>query len=196
MQVYLASTSPRRKQILENLGVKPIVVPVSFEEAIPERHADPPSLAREFAKAKLENADCAGRTDGLLVTADTLVFLGERVFGKPRDREDAARMLRELSGRTHRVVTGICLRRLDTSQTSVFSVESEVCFDEISPRLLEGYLSCGDWSDKAGAYGIQGFASLFVREVRGCYFNVVGFPVNAFFREVWAMGASIGSLRF
>lgn len=194
MALYLASTSPRRQEILRNLGLVFEVVPTSFEETVGESHPDPPALATEFALQKMENSGCPPGP-GIAVTADTLVFLGDRILGKPRDREDARRMLSMLSGRTHGVVTAICLRDLQAGRTALASAVTEVAFDPIPPDLMDRYLDWGEWIDKAGAYGIQGMAALFIREIDGCYFNVVGFPVNLFYQKLQQLGFRLEDFR-
>lgn len=194
MALYLASTSPRRQEILRNLGLVFEVVPTSFEESLGECHPDPPALAAEYALRKMEHADCPPGP-GITVTADTLVFLGDRILGKPRDREDARRMLSLLSGRTHGVVTAICLRDLHAQKTMFASAVTQVVFDPIPDDLMDRYLDWGEWIDKAGAYGIQGMAALFIREIDGCFFNVVGFPVNLFYQKLQQLGYRLEDFR-
>ncbi|MBP7866619.1 MAG: septum formation protein Maf [Acidobacteria bacterium] len=188
MQLYLASQSPRRRKILEDLGLRFGVLDSAYHEVIPPGHPDPPSLAREYALRKWEHLPAGPPPPGLVITADTLVYLGERVFGKPVDEPDARRMITALAGRSHRVVTGLCLHAPDRPGPAVVSEVTAVRFDRMSAAAVDRYLAHGDWRDKAGAYAIQGYASLFIREIRGCYFNVVGFPVNRFFRTLASMG--------
>lgn len=188
MQLYLASQSPRRRKILEDLGLRFGVLESAYHEVIPSVHPDPPALAREYALRKMEHLPADPAPTGLVITADTLVYQGEQVFGKPVDEPDARRMITALAGRTHRVVTGLCLRVPDRPGPTVVSEITAVRFDRMPAASVERYLAFGDWRDKAGAYGIQGYASLFIREIRGCYFNVVGFPVNRFFRTLTSMG--------
>jgi len=192
--LFLASTSPRRQEILRNLGLVFEVVPTAFEETLGERHPDPPELASEYALRKMEHSDIPGRS-GLAVTADTLVFLGDRILGKPRDREDARRMLSLLSGRAHGVVTALCLRDLEPGKTVLASAVTQVVFDPSPDDLMERYLDWGEWIDKAGAYGIQGMAALFIREIDGCFFNVVGFPVNLFYQNLQQLGYRLEDFR-
>jgi septum formation protein len=192
--LYLASTSPRRREILRNLGLVFEVVPTAFEEALGDRHPDPPALAAEYALQKMEHASFP-RGSGIALTADTLVFLGDRIMGKPSDRADARRMLSLLSGRVHGVVTAICLRDLQPGKTVVAATVTQVVFDPISDDLMERYLDWGEWIDKAGAYGIQGMASLFIREIDGCFFNVVGFPVNLFYQNLHQLGYRLEDFR-
>ncbi len=194
MALYLASTSPRRQEILRNLGLVFEVVPTSFEETLGDSHSDPPSLAADYALRKMEHAGCPPGP-GIAVTADTLVFLGDRILGKPRDREDARRMLSLLSGRSHGVVTALCLRDLEPGKTVLASAVTQVVFDPIPADLMDRYLDWGEWIDKAGAYGIQGMAALFIREIDGCFFNVVGFPVNLFYQTLQQLGYRLEDFR-
>ena len=134
-------------------------------------------LARQKAEA------VAARFPGeLVIGADTGVFFGSEMFGKPKDREDAARMLRVLSGKTHEVITGcaMCLQ----GKIHSFSVCSEVTFYPLEEEEIRSYLQTGESFDKAGAYGIQGKGALLVRRIRGDYYNIVGLPVAALSREI------------
>jgi septum formation protein len=192
--LYLASTSPRRQEILRNLGLVFEVVPTRFQETLGERHPDPPGLAAECALQKMEHSEPSGRS-GIAVTADTLVFVGDRILGKPRDRGDARRMLSLLSGQTHGVATALCLRDLKPGTTVLAAAVTRVVFDPIPEDLMERYLDWGEWIDKAGAYGIQGMAALFIREIDGCFFNVVGFPVNLFYQKLQQLGYRLEDFR-
>jgi len=181
MRLFLASRSPRRRAILENLGFETILLESPFTEIIPPYHDDPPALARQVAEHKMAALPRSPDGPGVLVTADTLVYRENCLMGKPADEADARRMLQALAGHTHSVVTAVCLQDLDSRRQVISSAVTQVDFDPIAPDLLADYLSSGEWRDKAGAYGIQGKAALFVRGIRGCYFNVVGFPVNLFY---------------
>lgn len=194
MQLFLASQSPRRLEILVGLGLEVRTARSSFEEVIPPFHPDPEALARELALAKMEGV-APFQGDGLVVTADTLVFLEGVILGKPSDEADARRMLELLSGQEHSVVTAICLRKPAGGRSITVSALTQVVFDELEPPLLESYLAAGEWTDKAGAYGIQGLASVFTRGIQGCYFNVVGFPVNLFRKTLQQFGYDLGTFR-
>lgn len=192
MNLYLASSSPRRREILTNLGFSFQVIASGYEEILPEQHPDPPALAAHLAEAKMQAVE-APAAPGIIVTADTLVYLENHVFGKPAGRDGARRMLLELAGRTHQVVTAICVQGPDRLLTR--AAVTGVCFDPIPAPLLDEYLSLNEWHDKAGAYGIQGRAAVFIRSIQGCYFNVVGFPVNLFCNMLNQLGYSLNLFR-
>jgi septum formation protein len=166
----LASTSPQRRAILEQLRIPfEVVVPTYVEH-------DPPGLAPEqlvrgHAEGKARSAHEDGR---ITLGVDTAVVLDGRVYGKPRHREDAEQMLEELSGRTHTVVSGVCL--LGPGFEVVEDESTKVTFRPLSPGLRATYLESGEWKARAGAYAIQGLGSRLVERIEGDYLNVVGLP--------------------
>jgi septum formation protein len=175
--LVLASASPRRKQILEQLGVRFRVVPSGFDERLledetPETHAD--RLA--CGKAAEVVAQLASAGDAACVlAADTIVVLDDEILGKPVDDRDALRMLLGLSDRAHRVITGVALCLPGAKLVSgVF--ESQVWFRRLSAESATAYVASGEGRDKAGSYAIQGIGAGLVREIRGSYTNVVGLP--------------------
>jgi len=175
--LVLASASPRRREILRRAGIPFRARPVQVDEAVrpgetPRRHVR--RLAREKAQA-------AGRPGENVLGADTVVVIDDYILGKPRDARDAARMLRLLSGRVHRVLKGLCLLTPQGSRAEV--VETRVWFRRLTRAEIAAYVASGEPFDKAGAYGIQGLASKFVERIDGCYYNVVGLPVS----QVYAM---------
>ncbi len=175
----LASASPRRLAILKRLGMRPIVAPSGMREPDRDPGERPSRYAIRMARLKAEEAAKKRRT-GTVVAADTIVVLGNSILGKPADRADAGRMLRRLSGRWHEVISAVCL--LDCSngrRESMFS-RTRVHFRRLSTAEMDWYLRSGEYRDKAGAYGAQGLASIFIDKIDGCFFNVVGFPVAAF----------------
>ena len=179
-QCILASASPRRKEILSNLGVSFEVFVSDVDESSPL--TDPTALAEEIAarkgRATLQMLEAKGYpTAGkLLIASDTVVATEHEILGKPVDEADARRMLRMLSGGTHRVVSGIYLA-LDGKEAVSHAV-TEVTFAPMTEEDIDTYLRSGEPFGKAGAYAIQGLASMWIREIRGDYFNVVGLPVN------------------
>ncbi len=183
-EIILASASPRRKKLLEQIGLKFRVVPSRVEE-IPEPGLEKRELVLRLAGLK------AGCVAGLypraiVLGADTAVCCEGQILGKPRDREDAVRMLRLLSGRIHEVITGLVLRQEITGLIRTEVVTTLVRFRDLSQKEIEGYIATGEPFDKAGAYGIQGYGALLVEGIKGCYFNVVGLPLSklpAMFRD-------------
>ena len=191
--LILASSSPRRRELLANAGISfEITVPEVEEVRRPAEHPRDYSrrLAREKAEAVVHGLD-AGAPHLAVLAADTIVICGDEVMEKPRDDADAERMLRQLSGREHVVMTAVCLagrmqaggRRVDVRDESTRVFMREVPADEIT-----AYVRTGEPRDKAGAYAIQGIASKWIYRIEGDYFNVVGLPVSL----VWSMMRAAG----
>jgi septum formation protein len=179
--IILASASPRRKEILSELGVDFSVVVADTDESSDIR--DPVALTEELARRKglavYERLRLSGEYDAdsaIIISADTVVCRDGEILGKPRDREDAIAMLTSLSGRAHTVVSGVAVtvRGVARSASSVTTVRVQ----DIPLAEIEKYVDSGEPMDKAGAYGIQGRFSVFVEGIDGCYFGVVGLPVN------------------
>jgi len=172
--LVLASGSPRRLQLLAALGLACEVAPVNIDET--PRHGElPADYARRLAAEKVALAVTRHRADRLVLAADTVVALGEEILGKPADAADAARMLRRLSGRLHEVHTAVAASRDGVTAFRLSS--SEVTFRNLLNREIEAYVATGEPLDKAGAYGIQGLAAIFVTRLCGSYTGVVGLPL-------------------
>ncbi|GAB2516218.1 Maf family protein [Lysobacter humi (ex Lee et al. 2017)] len=175
--LYLASKSPRRRELLGRLGLVPDVLDIDIPEV---RQPGEPALdyvrrvAREKAGAGL--LAVGSSPDALVLAADTEVVLDDEVFGKPADADDAAAMLMRLSGRTHQVVSVVWL--MSASREAQAISLSEVTFAALTPGQLDGYLATGEWAGKAGAYAIQGRAEAFVTRLDGSYSGVMGLPVH------------------
>jgi septum formation protein len=168
----LASTSPQRKAILEQLHIPFDVVAPKYEEDTPQL-ADAVEIVREHARGKAQSvADIA--EDRPVVGVDTAVVLEGRIFGKPASAADAEQVLEELSGKTHVVVSGLCL--LTPGWEEVEHEATRVAFRELTPRELGNYVATGEWEGRAGAYAIQGRGASLVRCIDGDYLNVVGLP--------------------
>jgi nucleoside triphosphate pyrophosphatase len=176
MSFVLASASPRRRALLRAAGLK-FQARASAAEPLPGRGEPPAAFARRAARAKALNVAARERPGTLVVGADTIVVAGREILGKPAGGEDAARMLRRLSGKTHRVVTGVCLVRAPRRVLALRHETTRVRFRKLSEGEINRYVANREPLDKAGAYGIQGLASKFVKRIEGCYFNVVGLPV-------------------
>lgn len=170
----LASASPRRRELLHGLGLQFDVFPSDGVEW--PAHGSPGEQVRVWARRKVQSV-CRRFPDRWVLGADTIVVLGGAVFGKPLDREDAARCLRELSGRTHEVMTAVCLAHAARHVQFERSVRTQVTFKELSSAEIDAYVDTGEPYDKAGAYGIQGMGACLVRSIHGSYTNVVGLPL-------------------
>jgi nucleoside triphosphate pyrophosphatase len=184
--LVLASGSPRRRQLLRQVGFKIRVVCSRYEEGKPK--GDPESFALLSANGKAGEVSSRLRQLTWVLAADTLVVQGERVFGKPKSREQAKGMLRALSGKEHTVVTGVLLQHNNLGRKIAWVEKTKVRMRKISPLELEHYLKSNEWKDKAGAYGIQGRAGAFVTQVKGCYFNVVGLPLGSLCEKLAKIG--------
>ena len=176
--LHLASVSPRRKELLRSAGYQFSISAPATDESAEQGDGTPESLAVARASAKARSA--AERLDSALVIgADTIVVLGERIIGKPADREDARRILRELSGTAHRVVTGLALIDAASGMEITRAESTEIVMESMSQDDIEEYVSSGEADDKAGAYAIQETGDRFVRSVNGSLTNVVGLPMEA-----------------
>lgn len=175
-KLILASASPRRRELLAQAGFTFDVITANVPE-LRKAGEDPirfvTRLAREKAEAVVESNQIP--CDTMVLGADTIVLVDEEVLGKPNDAADAARMLRLLSGRTHQVITGVCILKGRERQRA--AEVTFVRFNSLSDQEIEDYISTGEPLDKAGAYAIQGRAGRWVPRIHGCYFNVVGLPL-------------------
>jgi septum formation protein len=176
--LILASTSPQRRAILEQLGIPFDVVPPTYDEHDPPE-ADAEQLVKDHALGKARSV-AAGAGDRPVLGVDTTVVLGGRIYGKPTDAGDAERMLDELGGRTHAVVSGLAL--ITPGWELVDAEHTRVTFRALTPRDLASYVSTGEWEGRAGGYAIQGKGAALVERVEGDYLNVVGLPASLLVR--------------
>ena len=174
MKIVLASASPRRRELLQMLGLEDFLVCPAKGEELPPDHATPEETVCSLASAKAREVAAKFSPDTLIIAADTIVVADQKILGKPHS-EEAFRMLRMLSGRTHEVYTGVSLMRDEEMLTRAEC--TKVRFRELSDREIRNYIATGEPMDKAGAYGAQGKASLFVKGIEGDFFNVVGLPL-------------------
>lgn len=174
MRIILASNSPRRKELLSQLGVSFEVIPSKFEEQVIDM--PPAELVKHFAFMKAMNVASSVKTDALVIGSDTIVCLDE-VMGKPRNREEAFNMLRKLSGKQHYVLSGLSIVSTVSGESLTMYESTKVKMKELSDAEITAYIDTGEPMDKAGAYAIQGMGSLFVEGIEGDYFNVVGLPL-------------------
>ena len=182
MALILASASPRRRELM-GLITPEFIVETSDVDESGITAATPALLAQELATAKCR-AVAAHHPREVVIGCDTVVDLDGAVLGKPADREEARAMIRALSGREHLVHTGVCIRQGDRADT--FAETTRVEFYPLSDEEIEAYISTPEPYDKAGAYAVQGGAARYVKQLVGCYFNVMGLPVSAVYRHLSA----------
>ena len=179
MKLVLASKSPRRSEILKNAGIDFTVRVADADETIPE--GTKPEDAVVFLAARKAMAVTKAE-DETVLGADTIVVLDDKILGKPKDKDDAYNMIKSLSGRVHSVFTGVCAIGDGISLT--FAEETKVEFYPLSDEEIYEYINTDEPYDKAGAYGIQGRASKFIRGIQGDYFNVVGLPMSSVYKKI------------
>lgn len=178
--VYLASESPRRKELLSSVGISYECVCHAAEEK-PPADLSPEKTAEYLARQKAQTATAPA--DGRpILASDTIVVLDGKIYGKPSDRKEAFKMLKELSGRIHRVYTAVAIKTSDATES--FTSMTEVEFFELSEGEINEYLDKGEYADKAGAYGIQGFGSVLVKRINGDFYTVMGLPVAESYRRL------------
>lgn len=178
--IILASQSPRRKELMALLPYGFEIDPSKSDEVIDESLSPQQNVMRLARQKAAERAPF--HRDELVIGCDTVVAVGEEILGKPKDRQDALRMLSLLSGKTHSVFTGVCIA--DGKEENCFFEETKVTMTEISEEEAAAYVESGEPFDKAGAYAIQGLASIFISKIEGDYFNVVGLPVCRLYGEI------------
>ena len=178
--IILASASPRRKEILELADLDFDIMPSDAEEITTK--IAPHEVVMELASIKAKDIYEKSDKQSMIVGADTVVAYQGQILGKPKDEADAKRMLRMLSGQTHEVYTGVCV--IKDGEAKTFYEETKVIFYEISDEQIDHYIKSGESMDKAGSYGIQGKAAIFIKGIQGDYYNVVGFPIARFLQEI------------
>ncbi|MDS0528010.1 Maf-like protein [Clostridium sp. SHJSY1] len=178
MKIILASASERRQELLSRLVENFTVIVSDFDESIVEKTSNISKYVEEIALGKAMEVMKKVIEPSIIIAADTVVSLENEILGKPKDELDAYKMLNRLSDNTHKVYTGVVLINTDTGKILKDSVETQVLFSKLTENQINSYVKSGDPMDKAGAYGIQGKAGVFVKEIRGCYYNVVGLPLN------------------
>lgn len=188
-KVILASASPRRKELLEKIGLKFEVEPGDCEEIVAtgmEAHEVVRRLSREKAEVVARK-----HRNAVVIAADTVVLIGDKIMGKPHNRTEAKKMLRTLSGKSHTVITGFTI--IDTVRRQMLSksVETKVYIRKLNVKEIDAYVKSGEPLDKAGAYAIQGMGSLIVEKIEGDYFNVVGLPLASLAESLKEFGIDI-----
>ena len=186
--IILASASPRRAELLKQIGLDFQVCPSGLSETV----ATPTSPAEVVEELALKKAQTVGRrfNRGLIIGADTVVAINRKIIGKPESNRHAIEILSQLNGNHHEVVTGVSLLDLEKERQIVWSERTLVHFRKLRESEILEYVSSHDVSDKAGAYGIQEKAAAFVSRVEGCYFNVVGLPLASLVEKLWELSES------
>ena len=183
LPVYLASRSPRRRKLLKQIGIKFNSFSVKLHEEFVDGE-DPLACVKRLASEKMEIAKSKVKL-GIIITADTIVVLDNKVIGKPRNKNEAIKFLSMLSGRTHIVYTGICVVNTETNKKIIEIEKTKVEFRKIEKDEIKDYVAGGSPMDKAGAYGIQDdFGAVFVKKINGCYYNVVGLPLTKLYKAL------------
>lgn len=193
--IILASSSPRRRELLTQAGIPFTVMPGGVDEDKVKLFGTPSQKAEQLARMKAE--DVAKQVDkGIVLGADTIVVCDDEIFGKPADEAHARRMLERLSGRVHLVITGIALMNAETGEVKSGHEITKVTFAELTKDEIDAYLTTGEHLGKAGAYAIQGRAAVFVKSLNGCYSNVVGLPLQRLYRMLTQMGINAAEWNF
>lgn len=185
--IILASQSPRREDLLKKMGVHFTIVPSGLDEEPPMDEAPGPYAARLAVQKAVHVGD--RYPQHLVIGADTIVALGDRIMGKPDGEADAFEMLSSLSGRWHDVWTGVCLHHRDSETQLIKAIRSSVCFRDLSDDDVHAYIATGEPMDKAGAYAIQGKGGSLVKQVKGSYHNVIGLPTMELGRMLESLDA-------
>lgn len=200
-QIILASESPRRKEIMETMGIPYIVIPSKVKEEVEE--SVPDKMVQALASLKTEAIKTQARKqipedrNLIILGADTMVFYQEHALGKPKDEEDAARMLRMLSDDIHEVRTGVSIHIVKHSgeeESFTFAVCTKVVVNPLTEEQIRDYIATGEPMDKAGAYAIQGKFGIFIKEIDGDYYNIVGFPIAEIYASLLRHGIDIKKL--
>lgn len=182
-KLILASASPRRKELLEKTGLEFTILPAKGEEIITKRA--PEKIVEELSYQKAKEIAEAQTEECIVLGADTIVAKGNEIMGKPKDPEDAFRMLKMIQGTSHQVYTGVTLIRTGKNpKTVVFSEKTEVLVYPMSEKEIRSYIATKEPMDKAGAYGIQGKFAIYVKGIEGDYCNVVGLPIGKVYQEL------------
>ena len=189
-RLILASDSPRRKELLERMTPTFECIPASVNEEV-DSNLKPHEVVKELALRKAQ-AVSANEPAAYVIGADTIVVCQGKIFGKPKDHDEAFRMLKQLSGNTHSVYTGVAI--VFGEKIDVFAEETKVTFWELTDGEINDYISTGEPFDKAGSYGIQGFGATLVKGIKGDFFNVVGLPVARVYRTLKNMGFSFSRI--
>jgi len=190
MKFILASSSPRRRELLLRLQTPFDIILPDVDESIIPPDGSPETYCTALAELKANDIS-QHYPNNLVIGSDTIVVLDDQIMGKPDDKSQAQKMLESLSGRTHHVYTGVCLKWADKNIHHLFAEITTVTFRELSEADINHYIESCPPYDKAGSYGIQDWSAVFVQEIKGCYDNVVGFPISRFYQELKKLGINL-----
>lgn len=188
--IILASSSPRRKELLEQIRMPFKIVPSNFEENINELEGTPVDKVKQLAYMKANDV-AESISEGLVLGADTIVVVDDEILGKSKSSRHAFEMLSKLSGKKHQVITGLAIIDTKTKEVLVDHEITDVIFSQLTESEIQSYLNTGEYEGKAGSYAIQGIGSLFVEKIDGCYFNVVGLPINKLKTMLFSFGVNL-----
>lgn len=191
-QVILASGSPRRKELLELIGVEFKIITSNKEEIITS--TNPEKVVKELSKMKAEDVAAGVSGPAIILGADTVVAHKGRILGKPKDKEDAIRMITSFAGDDHQVYTGVCIIRKEADgsvKTISFAEGTRVTVYPMTAEEIGRYVESGEPMDKAGAYAIQGLFAPYIKEIEGDYYNIVGFPIAGIYQRLKAEGINL-----
>ena len=177
--IVLASGSPRRKQLLEQIDLEFEVVPSQINEDF-SINLSPTDFVEHYAQEKAKDV-AKSYPDKWVIGADTIVVLGSHILGKPKDGNDSFHMLKQLSGNTHQVITGVSIQNINQDISDSFHERTNVTFNSLSDNVINYYIETYKPFDKAGSYGIQDWFSVCVNRIDGCFYNVMGFPLSSFY---------------
>ena len=190
MKFILASSSPRRRELLLRLQTPFDIMLPDVDESIIPPDGSPETYCTALAELKANDIS-QHYPNNLVIGSDTIVVLDNNIMGKPEDKAMAQNMLDTLSGKTHHVYTGVCLKWADNNIHHLFAEITMVTFRELSEADINHYIESCPPYDKAGSYGIQDWSAVFVKEIKGCYDNVVGFPISRFYEELKKLGINL-----
>ena len=188
--IVLASGSPRRKQLLEQIDLEFLVIPSQVHEDF-DLDLSPEKFVEHYAKEKAKDIAKA-HPDKWIIGADTIVVFNAEILGKPKDRDDSFRMLKMLSGNTHQVFTGVSIQQSKMQVSDTFHEYTNVTFNTLDDMVISYYIDTYKPFDKAGSYGIQDWFSVCVNHIDGCFYNVMGFPLSMFYSRFSALLKSNG----
>ena len=190
MKFILASSSPRRRELLLRLQTPFDIILPDVDESIIPPDGSPETYCTALGELKANDIS-QHYPNNLVIGSDTIVVLDDQIMGKPEDKAMAQNMLETLSGKTHHVYTGVCLKWADKNIHHLFAEITMVTFRELSEADINHYIESCPPYDKAGSYGIQDWSAVFVQEIKGCYDNVVGFPISRFYQELKKLGINL-----